>query len=212
MSNPLTEAYVRSRVGAQGPYPGQTTQDALRTGAQGELITGDTFADLVRAKKVFCASNQTAVTWGTALTATGVTTHLSNPKSSPVDLEVLGVGLTLLTCTTAGSIVLAANIDITAAEVTHGTPGTTRNMFLGGPAGEGKFDVAATLPAAPVAIMPLAGVIGITTTTDAVGPNWIWRPQPQPIILPPGTALSIQGITIVGTGLGGFIWHERPRA
>lgn len=205
-------ARLKGAVGPFGPYTAGTELDRLRYGRMGELISsarGPRYFDACRANRMYCASNQAAVTWGTALTATGVTSHLHNPAGSDVDVVVHRVGLSIITCTTAGSIVLAANLDPSAAAVVHGTPGTPRPSLLGGAAGRALFDVACTLPSAPVAIAVLAGVSGATAGGVA---NWIERVFDGSLILQPGTSISIQGITIVGTGLGSFEWEEIPRS
>jgi hypothetical protein len=154
--------------------------------------------------KVFMACNQAVVTFGTALTATGVTFHLCNPIGSSVDLVVLQTTVTILTAGTGGHLVYAWNPPSSTA-VTAGTALAVVNRL--GSSGVGQAKSATTLPvAAPTAIRTLAGAItaaGINNITDYVD---------GAIIVAPGAQLSIQGITIVGTGLIGMCWEEVPLA
>jgi hypothetical protein len=196
---------IKPKVGPVGFQSNNTEQDGLRSTPLGALMVGSMhapFYEAVSRGRVYCACNQASITFGTGLTATGVTFHLSNPASSPVNLSILHCGVTFITSTTAGSLVYAANVVPTAADVVHGTPGVVRNAKLGGAAGYGLFDVAATLPAAPVAIRTLAS--GFTTNANISVHDYV----NGAIVVAPGCTLSIQGITIVGTGLIDMCWEE----
>ena len=176
----------------------------------GSLRTSRYAADLEEIAsrgEVFYACNQAVVTWGTALTATAVTFTLYNPIGSPVDLVVLWTGLTIVTSTTAGSIVYAANVNNSAAAPATNTALVVRNAKLDASAGYGIAYSVTTLPAAPVAIRTLA--FGPVTATASTGS--IFDDVKGGIVLGPNTALTIQGITIVGTGLASMAWRERKR-
>ncbi len=151
--------------------------------------------------RVYAACNQTVITFGTALTATGVTFHLCNPIGSTVDLVVLQTTLTVLTGGTGGHVVYGYN----PPSLTAVTAGTALDVFnRAGGSGIGQAKSATTLPAAPKAIRTLAGVItaaGVNNVTDYVD---------GAIIVAPGAQLSIQGITVVGTGLVSMCWEEVP--
>lgn len=165
------------------------------------------YEEMVSRGEVYCACNQAEVTFGTGLTATAVTFTLSNPVGSPVDLVLLHVGITVRTSSTAGHLVLAANVNNAAAAVVHGTPLIVRNAKLDGSAGYGLADGAATLPAAPVAIRTLGfGPVTATATTGA-----IFDDVKGAVVLGPNTAVTVQGITIVGTGIISMFWRERRR-
>ena len=156
--------------------------------------------------KLMCASNQAVITFGTALTATAVTFTLYNPLGSPVNLVVLQTQVTVLTCSTGGHVVYAANVNNAAAIPATNTELVVRNCKLDGAAGFGKVYSVTTLPAAPVAIRPLIG--GITAAGVASFVDYV----DGCIVLGPNTAVTLQGITIVGTGLVGMVWEEVPIA
>jgi hypothetical protein len=143
-------------------------------------------------------------TFGTAYTATGVTFHLSNPARSKVNLAVLQSQVTILTGGTGGHLSYVANVNPAAAAVVHGTPLVVYNSLLGGANGIGCADAAATLPAVPVAVRALACVI------TAAGTNSIIDYVDGALVVAPGCALSIQGLTVVGTGLISMCWAEIP--
>jgi hypothetical protein len=165
------------------------------------------YEEMASRGEVMYAANQSVVTWGTALTATAVTFTLYNPLGSPVDLVLLNVGLTIVTSSTAGSIVLAANVNNAAAVPATNTALTVRNAKLDGSAGFGIAYSVTTLPAAPVAIRTLAfGPVTATASTGQINDD-----VKGSIILGPNTAVTVQGITIVGTGLVSMCWRERKR-
>lgn len=177
-----------------------------RFGRTGEQVTtfghGQHYEQTSRGK-VFWACNQSVITFGTALTGTGVTFHLWNPPGSAVNLEILQTRITVLTGGTGGHIVYAWNAPSLTA-VSAGTALGVNNLF--GVAGIGLAKSATTLPAAPVAIATLASVVtaaGIFQITDYVD---------GAIVVAPGAILSVQGITVVGTGLVSMAWAEVPLA
>ncbi len=175
-----------------------------RIGRTGESITAfghSPHYEQASRGKVYNACNQSVITFGTALTATGVTFHLCNPISSQVNLEILQTRITVLTGGTGGHIVYAYNPPSGTA-VTAGTALTVMNAF--GSSGVGQAKSATTLPAAPTAIGALVSVVtaaGIFAVVDYVDGS---------IIVPPGAQLSVQGITVVGTGLVSMMWSEVP--
>ncbi len=198
------------RVGPGGPdadgsaviYPRTDRFHNLRA----VLAVGE-YEEMTARGEVYCACNQAAVTFGTALTLTAVTFTLSNPVGSPVDLVLLNVAVTFATGTTAGELVLAANVNNNAVAITHGTPLTVRNARLDGAAGYGLADSAATLPAAPVAIRTL----GYVVSTAPVNAGILNDEVKGAVILGPNTAVTVQGITCVATGLVSMFWRERRR-
>ena len=196
--------------GGQNGLGDGATIAAARVGKTSELITGHAHAKYHEAasrQNVFTACNQVAVTFGTALTATAVTFTLTNPVGSGVLLSILHCGLTFVTSTTAGSIVYALNaFSANQAAVTQGTPGSVRSTSGSAKTGQGLFATAATLPAAPVAIRTLAfGQVTALATSGAIH-DYV----DGAICLIPGTAITMQGITIVGTGLFDMQWEEVP--
>lgn len=210
------EGYILAPGGVQGA---PTIQSFDYSRAQRVTDAHARYQYAVLNGNVFIASNTAAVTFGTALTATGVTAHLTNPLGSGICAVLLKTCITVAASSTAGSIVYAYNgLGALTTGVIHGTPGTIQNAKLGIPgaigAGGGSgsaskcfFDSACTLPAAPVMLRPIA--FGPVTATAATG--FIIDYVDGEIILQPGTTLSVQGITIVGTGLISFTWEEVPQ-
>jgi hypothetical protein len=197
------------QTGLFGPVADGSQQTQARVGKTMEIITGHAHAryyEAVSRGRCYYACNQSVVTFGTALTATAVTFTLSNPFGSGYNLSVLTTGLCIVTSTTAGSIVYAGNYNQNAAAVVHGTPLTVQNALLSGSSGVGKADAAATLPVAPTAFRTLA--FGQVTALAVSGT--IIDPVDGGIVVAPGTAVTLQGITIVGTGLFSMLWEEVP--
>lgn len=205
MATSNIEVNLQGRVGKQGPYGLGSVSDVLRIGQTGALVVQDghaKYAEQVLRGNVYCAANQAEVTFGTSLTATAVTFTLWNPLGSGKNLILLQTGLTIRTGGTAGHIVYAANVNPAAAIPATNTELTVRNAKLDGAAGVAKAYSATTLPAAPVAIRTLATVItaaGVGSLVDYVD---------GAIVLGPNTAVTVQGITVVGTGIISMVWEE----
>lgn len=199
------ESYQLNLGGTVGPLQPQVdgvVQAQLRTGKMGELYVGAAHSPLFEAVsrgRCRMACNQSAITFGTALTGTAVTFTLGNPTGSGYVLSILHCGVTMITSTTAGSLVYAAG----AIHSAVGTPLTVQNAYFGGGGpGVGLASAACTLPAAPVAVRTLAS--GFTTNANAS----IHDHVNGGIVIYPGYAITIQGITIVGTGLIDMLWEE----
>ncbi len=204
------EVTLRFRVGAASPdadgqdatYPRADRFHSLRLAP-----CVAEYEEMCARGELYCACNQATVTYGTALTGTAVTFTLYNPQGSPVDLVLLGVGTSPRTCTVAGELILAANVNPYAAAVT-GTALQVYNAKLDGSAGYGAAYSAATLPVAPVVLRTLA--FGVTTTPASAGS--IWDDVKGAVVLGPNTAVTVQGITYAGVGLISMLWRERRRA
>ena len=193
------------KVGPQTPVSSGVALSSLRAGKDSSLIVQAAHhanAEAGIRGNIFSACNTSAVTFGTALTATGVTVHLCNPIGSPVDLVILQTNLSLITCSTAGTVVYALS-GPSGTAVTAGTPLAPLNAY--GVAGYGLAKQATTLPATPVSLRPLAS----GTTAAGLG---VYADYPDgALVVTPGCQISIQGITIVGTGICGMTWEEVPR-
>lgn len=161
--------------------------------------------DAVQRGNCYVAAMQAAAALGTGLTATAVTLTLYNPSSSPVHLVLLQTTLIVPVATTAGFVTYGVNDDASAAIPTGLTPITTRNAKLGSNKSSiGKVYSAATLPATPVAVRHLAGIIsttpgGVHTIVDNVDGG---------LQLMPNTAVTIQGVTTNATGAISVLWEE----
>lgn len=196
------QTYLEGYVGPQFLGDGAISRQ-VRRGKTNETIVGmghGQHYEQASRGKVYYACNQAVVTFGTALTGTGVTFHLWNPPGSQYNLEVLQTGVTVLTGGTGGHLVYAMNW--AAGAVSAGTALAVNNAY--GASGVGLAKSATTLPAAPLAVRTLAGVI------TAAGVNNIMDYVDGALVVVPGAVLSIQGITVVGTGLISMAWAEVP--
>lgn len=177
------------------------------------LITQDAFARAVEKGNVYAVANQTGVTSQAGLSATTPVLTLANPAGSGVRGRLWFAGATLeVAAATAGSVVLAVGTNTVAAVVTGTLTTAHRNLKLGGLNAQGNKVVpflAATLPAAPVAIallgVMLTGAITTLTTNPTMG-RWF----AGAVTIEPGTNISIQ--TLVASGANGllceYIWEE----
>lgn len=197
---------VKFRAGQRVVSDGSDVEPRLgRYLAQAVMDAHGRYYDAVDRGNCYMGAMQSAAALGTALTATAVTLTLYNPPGSGVQLEVLEATLALVTATLAGFVVLAVNADPGASPITTGTAAAIRNCKLNTSAGaKAKLYTACTLPAAPVVHRVLAGVIsttpgGIHSIVDDVGGR---------IVLPPNTAMTIQGVTTNATGVAAFMWQE----
>ena len=204
---------VTGQVGNTGSFPSgyadgsQPVPRMCRSGELAATLAHGRYQEAVYRGHCFAACNQSVVTFGTALTATGVTFALVNPAGSGVNLVVLKTRVTVVTSSTAGSLVYAVcNVPLQAA-VTTASKLTANNCLVGALAAPAGYASASfTLPAAPVAIGALA--FGPVTATASTGA--IYDEPMGEYILAPNTAIAVQGITIVGTGLISMTWEEIP--
>lgn len=190
------------------------TQAGVALGAQFELLNSPLqpryFQNTVR-RQAFHASHQAGqiTTVGFATTYTGLC--LSNPPGSGKLLVLDRVNYAVLVANVAAATLgLMGNYSTT--EVTHTTPGTVRSNMIGANLavpGVGKVDTAATLPVAPVMLMPFDAILtGAITTTTKAGPNVV--DIDGSIILEPGGFVAIATTTVSAAAAlwAGFIWHE----
>ena len=185
----------------------------VQANAAGNLLVNQyaaKYQELALGGNVFSIANQTGVTTQAGLSATTPVLTLYNPAGSGVNGVLLYAGCTnLVAFPAAAAIWLAANTNVVAAAVTGTATTAHRNMFLGGAAPTLQPLLAATLPAAPVAIASLGvGLTGAITTIPQIQTLERWFDGS--IIIPPGTAISFQTSTVSGTSgfLGEFIWME----
>lgn len=169
------------------------------------------FQNAVEIGNVFGVCSQAGVTSQAGLSLTTPVLTLYNPASSGKNLVLWYAGVTFTVApATAGAVWVAVNTN-TAAAATTGTLTTAhRNMKLGtGVNMVAQPLLAATLPAAPVAISILGvNFTGAITTVPMAQTLERWFNGS--IILKPNTALSIQ--TGVASGASGtfceYIWQE----
>jgi hypothetical protein len=169
------------------------------------------FLEAVEQGKVYTVANQVGVTSQAGLSATTPVLTLYNPLGSGRK-GVLWYAAAVFTVAfaTAGAVFLAAGTVTQAAAVTGTDTTAHRNMKLGTSASPAiKPLLAATLPAAPVAIAILGvGLTGAITTAPALTPIGRWFDGAVEMM--PGTNISIQ--TGVASGASGtfceYIWEE----
>ena len=144
-------------------------------------------------------------------TATGLIVF--NPATSGVNLVINTVALqvTVSSSTTTG-IALAYNAQATTPTSTTAAT-IAGSTVLGGASNNAISYTAATLASAPKPFLPiLHNTAGIASTgVDSVVFNFINSANDSPIIVPPGTALSLSalGAATAAAAVTGFIsWNE----
>ena len=197
---------LEGKVGLRGNPAANNTGGQIALGQLLDILTRESLVEDCRLGNVYSACNSAAVTFGTALPATGVTFHLHNPSGSNVNLELVHAAVNIVTCTVSGTIVYALNSLSTAAAPATTTAITVVSNLLGDTStGAGRAYSVATLPSVPVQGRILAGAIA---TPANVAPTAVHDNPRGSIIIGPGCVLSFQGITIAGTGLFSAQWRE----
>lgn len=170
----------------------------------------DGFSSAVKRGRVFSVCNQAGVTTQAGLSATTPILCLPNPSGSGFRAKLWYASFTATVAfATAGAVFLAANTNPAAAAVTGTLTTAHRNLKLGGGAPGLVPMLAATLPAAPVAIDILGtGLTGAITTIPMFQALERW--YNGAVLIEPGCTVSVQ--TGVATGASGgfvsFIWEE----
>lgn len=187
----------------------------------GSMLVQDDLRSLVDAGKAFAVCNQTGVTSQAGLSATTPVLTLYNPSGSGVVGKLWYASTVFeVAFAAAASVWLAAGTNTVASAVTGTLTVTHRNLrFAGSPSGgngsQGNRVVpilAATLPAAPVAIDLLGvGMTGAITTVPASAMMGKWYNGIISIV--PGTNISIQTSTASGASsmLCSYIWTEEDQ-
>jgi hypothetical protein len=184
----------------------------LKNGALAMGGAGSSFYEAVRNGKVFAVANQAGVTSQAGLSATTPVLTLFNPVGSGVNCVLWYAGATFsVAFATAGAIFVAVNTNLVAAAVTGTLTTAHRNLLLGGGNPAVTPLLAATLPAAPVAVGILGvGLTGAITTVPHIQAVGRWFDGA--LVLQPGSAMSLQ--TGVASGASGmfceYIWEEVP--
>lgn len=209
MSNTVVKAVVR-----KGFSPNGTVEALAMSKNLGIRVAENQafFQAAVERGRCFSVANQTGVTSQAGLSATTPVLTLANPSNSGVNAVLIYAAANFLVAFGAAAAIFAAVGTNTAAAAVTGTDTTAhRNLLLGGAAPIIIPKLAATLPAAPVAIDILgAGLTGAITTLPGQLPYERW--YNGAIILPPGTNFSLQTSTASGASgmLCTYIWEEVP--
>lgn len=206
---------LTGKVGAPSGSLSADLERSLRLGSLGDLIVsplhGQNYEATAR-KRVFFAANQSAATTtvGLATTYTGIC--ISNPVGSPVNVELLAVGMGFIVAFPAGAALGLMTGYNSSTNVTHTTPITPASNFVGETySGRALVDAAATLPTAPVVNMLLGSGLTGAITTSTQGPVGLFKLDGG-IILPPGGYAAVYTSTVSGTSgfFGSFAWQEIP--
>ncbi len=179
----------------------------------GQVVTDEhpRFFEAASRSNIYTVANQAGITTQAGLSATTPALTLYNPSGSGVIGVLIYAGFVASVAFAAASVIwLGANTNLTAAAVTGTLTTAHRNGLLGAASGN-KIQalLAATLPAAPVAIASLGvGLTGAITTIPSIAT--CGRFFDGSIILYPGSALSFQTSTASGASgfFGEFIWEE----
>lgn len=169
------------------------------------------YQELILTENVYSVCNQTGITTQAGLSATTPALTLYNPAGSGVTGVLLFAGCVNTVAFAASSVIwLGANTSTTAAAVTGTLTTAHRNNKLGAAQGN-KIQalLAATLPAAPVAISTLGvGLTGAITTIPQIATLGKW--YDGAILIKEGAAISFQTSTASGASgfFGEFIWAE----
>jgi len=170
-----------------------------------------TFQDAVERGRAYGVANQTGVASQAGLSATTPVLTLANPASSGVNAVIWFVAASFsVAVAAAAGVLVAVGTNTVAAAVTGTLTTTHRNLKLGVTGGNKVIPyLAATLPAAPVAVSVLGTVLTGAITVSPSGASFE-RWFNGGIILQPGTNLSIQ--TTTASGASGmfceFLWEE----
>ena len=196
---------IQSRASAKST--GTVVARATSTGETAVMDAHARYMDAVLGGNVFTAANTAsqALSLGSA-TATGLV--LTNPAGSGKNLVVLEIASYISAALTAvANVAVFINKVPTAAAVVQTTPITPSNALVGAATGVGLAAAAATLPAAPTLARSLFGWHWVTAGT-ATAQLGVKDEVAGAIILQPGTALSVQGITVAHSAISSITWEE----
>lgn len=171
------------------------------------MYTNEWFLEQARLGNMYHACSAGAVTLSTvSATCTGLA--LSNPYGSGKNLVVKTVSFQPSTAPAGAAVVgLAISPAVSPTAVTHTTPAVIHNAITTGSnlnVGVASVDVSATLPAAPVWLRPMGGVVA----ASSISPGKYTEEINGEIILPPGTNLSLSYLTTAAVGIASCTWVE----
>jgi hypothetical protein len=171
------------------------------------MYTDSWFLEQARLGNMYNACSTGAVTLSTvSATCTGLA--LSNPYGSRKLLVVKQARFAPSTAPAGAAVVgLAVSPAASVTAVTHTTPAVIHNAIARGSnvdTGVGLVDSAATLPAAPVWLRPLGGVVA----ASSIEPSVYVDETNGSIIIPPGASLSFSYLTTAAVGIASFTWVE----
>jgi len=186
----------------------------VRVNSDGNILNNTfnaRYYELVKTGNVYSVANQSGITTQAGLSATTPALTLFNPSGSGVTGILLYAGCVNTVAFAAASVIwLGANTNVVASAVSGTLTTAHRNNNLGAASGN-KIQalLAATLPAAPVAISTLGvGLTGAITTVPQIQTLGKW--YDGAILIKEGAAISFQTSTASGASgfFGEFIWAE----
>jgi hypothetical protein len=192
---------------------GVGTAAPLRQGNMGEAIVSELHGRYYEAtyrKSTFAAATQAALASTAAFATTYTGLCLSNPIGSNVNLVLNKIGFaSILAQTTALAFGIMTGFNA-STNVTHTTPGAPSSNFVGGAAGVGLVDTAATLPVAPT-LRQVLGVVDTGATTVATVDACEYDLEGD-IIIPPGgfAAIYTSSASVAASLLASMAWEEVP--
>ena len=197
----LSESRIGQTVGADSAVI------PIRSGNLGEIMVGKIHGDLYEQAyrgKSFFAASQAATTWSVALNTTHTGFVLSNRAGSGVYLVPNLASFALSVAPAAiAHIGIFTGYD-SGGIITHTTPLSTLNCFLGRGRGVGLADGAATLVGTPAWTLPAMG--GFTAGALHGTTPQVLNLHGQ-FIIPPGGYMGIGALTAV-IGFAGMTWEE----
>lgn len=204
--------------GQVGGVPGTALKDRVtaihRFGRHGQLIVSDGhghFYEPTVRGQIFYAHSAAAGTASVATIGTMAMFCLYNPKGTKVNLSVLWGGITLRQATLpSGFFSWCTNTNLDDA-VPTGTAITSYPGFVGGAASQGVALATATV-VAPNPIRTIGSTLPVTILT-ANNPFQISDLVDGAIVLPPGGAVSIQGVqstAVAASLIFSVMWAEEP--
>ncbi len=197
----LAETKVGPRVVADG------AQIETRSERSGCVVTADghgRYQEAVLRGNVFFAANQAGIATPVGLATASKNFTLYNPFGSGKNLVLLDITIQSQSNAASGGLYLVGNLNPTQVAPATNTTETVRNALLGGPSGAGLVYNTTTLPATPVIIRLLPGLV---FTTSGMLLAYARDEVAGSIIIPPGIFISVQG-SAAFTILCSMTWEE----
>ena len=170
-------------------------------------FSSEWFVEQALAGNMYHACSTGAVTLSTvSATCTGLV--VSNNYGSNKALVMYSASFAPSTAVAGASVVgLAISAAQYTTAVVHTTPAVIHNAIAVGSnlkLGAARADAAATLPAAPVWLRPLASVVAASSITPTKYGEYLGGT----IIVPPGGNISFSYLTTAAVGIAAFSWVE----
>jgi hypothetical protein len=185
---------------------------ASRTGAAVKVNGHGFYTEPASRGNIFMVSTAVAgVAPGTALSTTPPMA-LWNPPNSGKNLAILKTALGLISGTLGGGSLMYAVVPVQSAAPTTGTELTPQCSLLGFPNGVARAFQGSTVASTP-ALLRAAFVLGAFVGTTAVPPAPAVDYVDGEIVVPPGSALVVQGVAGAGTSplvTIGLTYEELP--